>query len=160
MAGSASSQQGPRLALALAVALLLLVAAAFAFAFTAASLPESAPMLAADIPSAATEAAAALDAASSLAGEALIESYQCSICHIQGAGRVAPSFIGIGERAAKRRPQMTAAQYLYESIVSPGVYLVDGYANAMPANFARRLTQAEIAHIIAYLLSSPADPRQ
>ena len=95
-----------------------------------------------------------------MAGEALIETYQCSICHIRGAGRVAPSFAGVAERAAKRRPPQSAAQYLYESIVAPGVYLVDGYANAMPANFARRLTQAEIGHIIAYLLSTPADARQ
>lgn len=160
MAGSASGRLGPRLALALAVALLLLVAVAFALAFAAASLPESAPTPAADIPSVATEAAAALDGASARAGEALIESYQCSICHIAGAGRVAPSFTGIGERAAERRPQMSAAQYLYESIVWPGAYLVDGFANAMPANFARRMTRAEIGHIIAYLLSTPADPLQ
>jgi len=88
-----------------------------------------------------------------MTGEALLETYQCSICHIQGAGRVAPSFVGIGERAARRRPPLSAAQYLYESIVSPGAYLVDGFTNAMPANFARRLTKAEIGHIIAYLLS-------
>lgn len=160
MAGSSSTGEGPRLALALAVALLLLVTVAFAFAFAAASLPEPAPTPAVSTQSAATDVAAALGGASAKTGEALLETYQCSICHIQGAGRVAPSFVGIGERAAKRRPPMPAAQYLFESIVSPGAYLVDGFANAMPANFARRLSQAEIGHIIAYLLSPPPGARQ
>ena len=72
-----------------------------------------------------------------------------------GGGPRRASFVGVADRAATRRPPLTAAQYLYESIISPGAYLVEGYANAMPANFAGRLTQAEIGRIIAYLLSTP-----
>lgn len=153
MAGNASA----RPAVVLAVALLVLVALAFAVAFAATSLPEAASISDIHAQSAATGVAAAMDGASPAQGEALIETYQCSLCHIQGEGRVAPSFSGIAERAATRRPPLSAAQYLYESIISPGAFLVEGYANAMPANFASRLTRAEIGHLIAYLLSTPED---
>ncbi|MCY4145899.1 MAG: cytochrome c [Chloroflexi bacterium] len=106
-----------------------------------------------DQPPDATVVAVALEAASATRGEALIVEYACSVCHITGGGRVAPSFAGIADRAASRRLHMSAGQYLFESIVQPGAYLVAGYANAMPSNFAKRLSQAEIGHIIAYLLT-------
>lgn len=160
MAGNMSTRQGPRLAVAMAIALLVLVTIVFAAAFAAASLPATAPTPANNAQTAATDVAAALEGASATEGERLIESFQCSICHLRGEGRVAPSFSGIAERAATRRPPMSAAQYLHESIVSPGAYLVAGYANAMPANFSRRLTQAQIGHIISFLLSTPAGESQ
>lgn len=133
--------------------LLLLAAAALVFValLFIASFPEPAP------PSpAATPVAVALEDASAAQGEALVVEYACSVCHITGGGRVAPPFAGLADRAASRRPQLSARQYLLESIVQPGDYLVAGYANAMPGNFANRLSQAEIAHIIAYLLTLSA----
>ncbi len=138
----------------LAVALLITVTIVFAVAFIATSAPESTTSLAINAQSFATEVAAALNGASVSEGKALIEAFQCSICHVTGADRVAPTFVGITGRASTRRPPLTAAQYLYESIVSPGAFLVEGYANAMPGNFADRLTPAEIGHIIAYLFST------
>ena len=140
------------------MALLVLVTLAFAAAFAAASLPDSAPRSAITALSYATEVAGALDGASAAEGKLLIETFQCSICHISGAGRVAPSISGIAEQARTRRPPLSAAQYLYESIVSPGAFLVGDYANAMPANFAERLTESQTGHIIAYLLSGPVEP--
>ena len=137
---------------ALAIALLIIVTIAFAFAFVATSRPESSSSAAIEAQSYATEVAAALAGASAAEGEALVEAFQCGACHVAGEGRVAPSFSGLAARAATRRPPLSAAQYLYESIVSPSAYLVEEYANAMPANFADRLTQAQIGHIIAYLL--------
>ena len=154
MADKASTRPGPRPAVTLAIALLILVAIVFAVAFAATSLYESAPSPVVDAGSYATEVAAALAGASASEGAALVEAFQCSACHILGDGRVAPRFPGLADRAAARRPPLSAAQYLYESIVLPGVYLVAGYADAMPANFADRLSQAQIGHIIAYLLSS------
>ena len=153
MADKLSTRQDLRPAVRFAIALLVLVAIVFAAAFAAASLPRSASGPAITAQSYATQVAAALDGASAAEGKLLIEAFQCSICHIAGAGRVAPSFADIAVHAGTRRPPLSAAQYLYESIVSPGAFLVDEYANAMPANFADRLTQAEIGHIIEYLLS-------
>lgn len=143
-----------RTAFAFTVALLIIVTVVFAGAFVASSTSKSTNSPAIDAQSYATDVAAALAGASVKEGEALIEAFQCSACHVSGEGRVAPSFTGIAAAAATRRRPLSTAQYLYESIVSPGAYLVDGYANSMPANFADRLTQAEIGHIIAYLLSA------
>ena len=142
------------MAVTLSVALLIIVTIVFAVAFVASSTPESTNSPAIDAQSYATDVAAALAGASASVGEALIEAFQCSVCHVSGEGRVAPSFAGIATPAATRRRPLSPAQYLYESIVSPGAYLVEGYANSMPANFADRLTLAQIGHIIAYLLSA------
>ena len=135
-------------------ALLLTVCAlVVAVAFVVVSAPGS---VSPDSPRAleyAAETDAALDGASPQQGERLIDEHTCAVCHVAGAGRVAPGFAGIAARAESRRPPLTAAQYLYESIVAPGAFLAEGYANAMPANFAQRLSQAETGHIVAYLLT-------
>ena len=153
MADNLLSRQGAGLAVTAAIALLVLVTIVFAAAFVATSTAELAPATAVDAQTYAREVAVVRDGASTSTGEALIEAFQCSVCHVLGANRVAPSFVDIADRATRRRPPMPAAQYLYESIVSPGAYLVEGYANAMPGNFADRLSTAEIGHIIAYLLN-------
>ena len=134
--------------------LLAASAAVFLALLLIASFAESASS--AERPPAATLGVVALDNASAALGEALVVEYACSVCHITGAGRVAPPFDGLADRAASRRPHLSARQYLFESIVQPGDYLVAGYANAMPGNFADRLSQADIGHIIAYLLTLSA----
>ena len=142
-------------AVVIAAGMLLVVSIALVIAFISVSSPAPSPGDA-DEPSAyGTQVALALDDASATIGEELIETYACSVCHIKAGGRVAPEFAGIAERAANRRPTLSAAEYVYESIVNPGAYLVDGYSNSMPANFAARLTPQEIEHIIAYLLTLP-----
>ena len=103
--------------------------------------------------------ATALVDASVSEGEALVAEYGCVVCHVKSEGRVAPPFAGIADRAASRRSGVSAASYLYQSIIAPGAFLADDFANAMPANYRDRLTDAEIGSIIAYLLtlSAPAD---
>jgi len=153
VADSGSTGQHPRIAVSFTLALLIVFTIVFAVAFVVTSTPESSTSSSIVAQSYATEVAAALSDASVSEGETLIEAFQCSICHVMGEGRVAPSFTGMADRAETRRQPLSAAQYLYESIVSPSAFLAEGYANAMPANFGDRLTQAEIGHIIAYLLS-------
>lgn len=148
-----STRQGARLAVTSAIVMLVLVTIAFAVAFAAASKSDTAPSPGISAQTYAIEVAAALDGATAAEGAVLIEAFQGNVCHVSGEGRIAPSFIDIGERAATRRPPLSAAQYLYESIVAPGAYLVEGYANAMPANFADRLSRAEIGRVSAYLLA-------
>ncbi|MDX2160684.1 MAG: c-type cytochrome [bacterium] len=102
--------------------------------------------------------AALLEGADATNGAQLIQTYGCAACHITGAANnVAPSFVGLVERAAERRPPMPAASYIYESIVNPSVYLVDDYPNAMVQNFAQRITDRELGDILAYLLSDSAN---
>jgi mono/diheme cytochrome c family protein len=57
----------------------------------------------------------------------------CEICHRIGQkGTRAPDLAGIGSRAAKTKPGMSARQYIIESLLQPGAYLVEGYPNIMP----------------------------
>jgi mono/diheme cytochrome c family protein len=85
-------------------------------------------------------------------GEALLNQYGCAACHVLGAlNNVAPSFSGLGERAAERRPPLTAEAYLYESIVHPSAFVVEGYPASMAQDYGERLTDEELGDIIAYL---------
>src|SRR4249919_122363 len=57
----------------------------------------------------------------------------CEICHRIGQkGTRAPDLAGVGARAAKTKPGMSAKQYIIESLLQPGAYLVEGYPNIMP----------------------------
>lgn len=86
-------------------------------------------------------------------GEELIyKTYECYACHIIGSGAGAPSLEGIGERAKTERPPLTAEAYLYEAIMYPTAYVVEGYAASMPANYPQRLSDQELADMIVYLL--------
>src|SRR5437773_3734779 len=57
----------------------------------------------------------------------------CEICHRIGQkGTRAPDLAGIGARAGKTKPGMSAKQYIIESLLQPGAYLVEGYPPIMP----------------------------
>lgn len=87
-------------------------------------------------------------------GEALVVEYDCVACHREGAKNgIAPPFAGIAARAASRRPPLSAASYIYESILYPTAYVVEGFSGAMPQNYPSRLTERQLGDIIAYLLS-------
>jgi mono/diheme cytochrome c family protein len=58
----------------------------------------------------------------------------CEICHRIGQqGTRAPDLGGVGARAAKRKPGMSAKAYIIESLLSPQAYVVEGYPPIMPA---------------------------
>lgn len=87
-------------------------------------------------------------------GEELTETYQCVNCHFSGEGNViAPPFVGISERAAERKPPLSAPEYIYESITQPMAFVVPDYAPSMPQNFKERMTDEELGDVIAYLLT-------
>ncbi len=90
-------------------------------------------------------------------GETLLTTYECVACHRAGAENgIAPAFVGIAERAATRRPPLTAAAYIYESILHPTAYIVEDFSGAMPQNYPERLSDRELGDIIAYLLTPDA----
>ena len=68
------------------------------------------------------------------AGEEIFKTKgTCEICHRIGQkGTRAPDLAGVGGRAAKTKPGMSAKQYIIESLLHPGNYLVEGYPNIMP----------------------------
>jgi mono/diheme cytochrome c family protein len=89
----------------------------------------------------------------------------CAACHtlspVGPAWAAAGEVPGIGTRAGERLAEAgyagqatTAEQYLLESIVAPGAYLVSGYdPNLMPANLGDRLTPQDAADLIEYMLT-------
>jgi mono/diheme cytochrome c family protein len=58
----------------------------------------------------------------------------CEICHRIGQmGTRAPDLAGVGARAAKTKPGMSAKAYLIESLIQPQAFVVEGYPPIMPA---------------------------
>ncbi len=89
--------------------------------------------------------------------EVLLVQYDCAACHRQGvANNLAPSFVGMAERAAEARPPLTAAAYIYEAIVHPLEHTLGGYTGIMPQYYGSRLSDQELGDIIAYLLTPDA----
>ncbi|MEO8398112.1 MAG: c-type cytochrome [Chloroflexota bacterium] len=100
--------------------------------------------------------AALLALGNAVDGASVINQYGCHVCHTTQVAGVGPSWVGIAARAVTRRPPMSAADYLYESITDPSAYVVPNYQNVMPGDFGRRMSDLELADVIAYLLTPNA----
>lgn len=83
------------------------------------------------------------------------EAPACAACHsISGASSgIGNSLAGIAAVAAERVANQSAEEYLYWSILRPGRQLVAGYSNIMFAAYEDSLEAADIADLIAYLLT-------
>jgi len=80
----------------------------------------------------------------------------CSICHSlePGDNKVGPSLAGVGERAAQRVPGLSAEAYLFQSIMEPNAYIVEGYSKGqMPLTFKTILNESQIQDVVAFLLT-------
>ena len=91
------------------------------------------------------------------AGEAIFkEKGTCEICHRIGQkGTRAPDLAGVGARAAKKKPGMSATAYLVESLLDPAAYLVQGYPPIMPKvdKPPIGLNRSELWALVAFLES-------
>jgi cytochrome c2 len=81
----------------------------------------------------------------------------CMTCHQVVTGQVGfsvgPNLDGIGKRAGTRVAQLTAEDYLRQSILEPNRYLVAGYRNMMYPDYNTHFTEQDIQDLIAYLLT-------
>lgn len=78
----------------------------------------------------------------------------CASCHsIDGSSGVGPSLQGIGDIAANRSNGQSAEEFLYWSIISPSLSLTTGYSNLMYDKYDEVFEAADIADLIAYLIS-------
>lgn len=84
----------------------------------------------------------------------------CRSCHVADAGVniVGPSQVGLATLAAEglnnpnyRGKAQSVEGYLWESVVSPNVNLAEGYAGVMYANYGVKLTEQEIADLVAFM---------
>lgn len=91
-------------------------------------------------------------------GEALFENKGgCLICHKvtdHGNDR-GPDLRNVGATAATRQPGKSAEEYLIESMLKPGAFLVEKYSDIMPPAGAppADLSITEIKAVVAYLQS-------
>lgn len=87
-------------------------------------------------------------------GKRLFSQY-CGACHsiVGEATIVGPAMTGIAVRAETRIEGMSAHDYLVESILDPGAYLVPGFDNLMPSTWGTTLTGEEMDAIIAFMLT-------
>ncbi len=104
--------------------------------------------------------AAALESADAANGEQLTVSNGCIACHslVEGQTLVGPSWYDVGSHAATRVAGESAPFYLYQSIMEPNAHVVEGFTpDLMPKVYADTLSTAQIADIVAYLLSLTAE---
>src|SRR5881409_2519653 len=96
------------------------------------------------------------------AGEEIFKTKgTCEICHRIGQkGTRAPDLAGVGARAGKTKPGMTAKQYIIESLLQPGAYIVEGYPNIMPQvdKPPIALNRSEVWALTAFLESLGGTP--
>ena len=83
-------------------------------------------------------------------------NYACSNCHLSDSEKenLGPGLLNIKDRAATRIEGMSAAEYIYQSIVDSKAYTVEGFdPDLMPQNWAEIYSDLEIFDIVAYLMT-------
>lgn len=81
----------------------------------------------------------------------------CNGCHLQEGAGTGPQTNGTMTRVEAERLQdpalagYTARQYLVESIVQPGNYVVPNFQNVMIPNFGDNLSLQDLADLLAYM---------
>lgn len=85
-------------------------------------------------------------------GAELATLYGCNGCHGDDSQVYAPRHSALSEVIADRRPPLQPAAYIYESILYPGAFVVEGYQNNMPRIYAGQIPPEDLGDIIAYLL--------
>ena len=84
------------------------------------------------------------------------EQHRCARCHsVDGSGEMnhnGPELLGISEIAGERVSELSAAQYLHQSVMDPRAYVVEGYP-FMSLTTRHFITEEELSDVIAYLLT-------
>ncbi len=97
------------------------------------------------------------DAGRSLYFETTIGSNAgCRICHSldPDVTLVGPTFGGVATRAASRVPDLTAEEYLRQSILDPDAFVVDGFsAGQMIPTYLEILSEEDVDNLVAFLLT-------
>jgi mono/diheme cytochrome c family protein len=90
-------------------------------------------------------------------GEQIFTAAGCAGCHTFGpagsTGTIGPSLDELAGAAADREPGTSAEEYVRQSLIDPGAFVVQGFGNTMPA-FEGRLTDEQIQALVDYLLQT------
>lgn len=96
------------------------------------------------------------------AGEALFAQSSigsqagCTTCHSlePGVTLVGPSLANVGTEAGSRVSGLSAEEYLRQSILEPGDFVVEGFGGGiMPGGYSSELSDEQVDDLVAYLLS-------
>jgi len=81
-----------------------------------------------------------------------METYlaECAACHGAASG-AGPSLSVIQAEAGSRVEGLSAEEYVLQSIVDPGAFLVPDYADIMPKDYAERLSQEQIRALVRFI---------
>lgn len=78
----------------------------------------------------------------------------CTSCHrLDDERATGPSLAGYARRAITRIEGQSAQDYTATSILSPSRYIVRGFSNLMYINYRSKMSNQDLADLIAYLLS-------
>lgn len=93
-------------------------------------------------------------------GHTLFFAKGCVACHRKNGeagaiGSIGPDLTGLRDRAADRRPGMSAEAYVRESIRTPSAFVAPGYGGSTFGMPDLGLSDAEIDAVTAFLLGTP-----
>jgi cytochrome c553 len=78
----------------------------------------------------------------------------CTSCHLLDGQRLnGPPLNGFSQIAGTRVEGESAEEYTSISITRPAAHIVSGYANVMYNQYKARLTDQQLADLVAYLLT-------
>jgi len=78
----------------------------------------------------------------------------CIECHsLDGSEEKAPTMLGLSNRAGERVPDLSAVDYLRQSIVDPRAYVVEGFQINMPTSLKYILSEEDIDALVAFMLT-------
>jgi cytochrome c oxidase subunit 2 len=90
-------------------------------------------------------------------GELVAQRFGCTACHSSDGSELAgPTWMGVfgsTELLADGTSVLVDGNYLIKSIRDPGLQIVEGYQNIMPAGIGADLTDEQIADLIAFIES-------
>ena len=85
----------------------------------------------------------------------------CGACHIVEKGistHHGPNLYGFGKVAHTRRPGMSSAEYVLESILEPEAFVAPQNRHGMPRSLASSMSVEELRNIVAFVVSRGAKP--
>lgn len=79
----------------------------------------------------------------------------CISCHrLDGYVGIGPSLVGVNETALTRVAGVASVEYLYQSILAPDSYVVEGYQSGiMYRDYGDALTDYDVDALVSYVLS-------
>jgi len=98
----------------------------------------------------------AIENADLAAAETLTLANGCVGCHLMDpeAAAAGPTWYDMGNTAVNRIEEMSPALYLYNSIIAPNDYIVEGFQGGiMTQTFGDTLSAEDLGNLVAYLLS-------